>query len=73
MKKGEFDVLMRQLRDQLRGMDLPVGKHQPQNNDNLRWLARNLAARNATHKAFGDVCTTLERLGHPVVGAAARP
>lgn len=67
MKKGEFQELLSLLHVQLRGMDLPPGKHTPGNNDNLRWLSRNLAARNSAHKGFPDACETLRRLGHAVV------
>jgi len=68
MKKGEFQELLSELHVQLRGMDLPPGKHTPGNNDNLRWLARNLAARNSGHKGFAGACETLRRLGHAVAG-----
>jgi hypothetical protein len=66
MKKGEFQELLTQLHVDLRGMDLPPGKHTPGNNDNLRWLARNLGSRNAGHEGFATACETLKRLGHPV-------
>lgn len=71
MKKGEFSELLKRLASDLRGMDLPPGKHTPTQTDNLRWLAKHLAARNSEHVRFKDACATLAKLGHPVAGAPA--
>lgn len=57
---------LNRLHSALRSMDIPDHKKRPVTNDSLRWLAKNLGARNGEHPAYAEACGCLGRLGSPV-------
>jgi hypothetical protein len=53
---------MAQLKNLLKPMDLPSYRKFGETPDNLRWLAKNLAVRNANHRNFGKAIEVIEQI-----------
>jgi len=51
-----------QLRDLLRGMDLPAHRKENFSVHNLRWLSRNLSVRNSDHQHYGEAAERIKQL-----------